>query len=234
MATFSTELARVLSKRGFCSRGKARELVQAGRVRVDGQVVRNPDASIKTHASIEVDGKPVDASAKIYVMLNKPRGLVTTTADERGRETVYQCFKGAPFPRIVPVGRLDQASEGLLLFTNDNDWAAQITDPKGKITKTYHVQINRVADVDLVAHMKANAEFPICAAQMLRTGERNSWLEIVLGEGRNRHIRRLLERFGIEVLRLVRIRIGALELGNLPKGQWQHLTVAEQRRIFSA
>jgi 23S rRNA pseudouridine2605 synthase len=232
MAAFSTELARVISKRGFCSRAKAREFVQAGRVRVDGQVVLNPDASVKTGAVIEVDGRPIDVSEKVYLMLNKPRGLVTTTADEQGRETVYECFKDAPLPRIVPVGRLDQASEGLLLFTNDNDWAARITDPKARITKTYHVQIDRAADPDLIARMKVNAEFPVRAVQILRTGERKSWLEIVLDEGRNRHIRRLLETFKIEVLRLIRIRIGSLELGHLPKSQWRHLTEAEQRTIL--
>jgi 23S rRNA pseudouridine2605 synthase len=233
MAAFSTELARVLSKRGFCSRGKARELILAGHVRVNGNLVRNPDIAVKADATIEVDGKSIEASEKIYVMLNKPRGLVTTTADERGRETVYECFKGAALPRIVPVGRLDQASEGLLLFTNDNDWAAQITAPKSKITKTYHVQIDRVADTDLVARMKVDAKFPVCAVQVLRTGEHNSWLEIVLDEGKNRHIRRLLEMFEIEVLRLVRIRIGALDLGNLAKGQWRHLTADEERTIFT-
>ena len=233
MAAFSSELARVISKRGFCSRAKARELVLAGNVRVNGKVARNPNLAVKADATIEVDGESIAASEKIYVMLNKPRGLVTTAADERGRETVFECFKGAALPRIVPVGRLDQASEGLLLFTNDNDWSARITDPKSKITKTYHVQIDRVANEDLIARMKRNAEFPICGVEILRTGERNSWLEIVLDEGKNRHIRRLLETFDIEVLRLIRIRIGSLELGNLAKGQLRHLTADEQRRIFT-
>ena len=233
MAGFANGLARVLSKRGFCSRAEARDLIRAGKVRVDGRVIREPDVAIKPDAKIAVDGFTGERSKKVYLILNKPRGLVTTTSDEHGRETVYECFAGAKLPRIVPVGRLDKASEGLLLFTNDNDWAARVTDPDSKVPKTYHVQIDRVADADLIAQIKAGKEFPVRDAQILRTGERNSWLEIVLDEGKNRHIRRLLEAFDIEVLRLIRIRIGALELGALPKGQWRHLTADEQRRIFN-
>jgi len=230
---FSTGLARALSKLGFCSRSRAQELVHAGRARVNGKTIRDADRSLDLKkAVIEVDGKRIGVEEKVYVMLSKPRGVVTTMADEKGRETVYECFKAAALPRMVPVGRLDKASEGLLLFTNDNDWAARITDPESKILKTYHVQINCVADDALIERIKSGREFKVSDAKIVRSGERNSWLEIILDEGKNRHIRRLLEAFGIEVLRLIRIRIGNLELGDLPKGQWRHLK--EQERAWAS
>jgi 23S rRNA pseudouridine2605 synthase len=197
---------------------------------VNGQIIRDPHYPLDPQAAaIEVDGKRVDTADKVYLMLNKPRGLITTTSDEQGRKTVYACFKDSKLPRIVPVGRLDKASEGLLLFTNDTAWAERITSPESRILKTYHVQIGRVADEALLAKINAGQEFRVRDARLLRAGERNSWLEIVLDEGKNRHIRRVFEAFRIEVLRLVRIRIGALELGNLPRGQWRHLTHKERR-----
>jgi 23S rRNA pseudouridine2605 synthase len=229
---YSAGLARVLSKRGLCSRARAQDLIRAGRVRVNGRIIRDAEHKVDLKkAVIEVDGESVRAREKVYVMLNKPRGLVTTTADERGRETVYECFKDARLPRIVPVGRLDKASEGLLLFTNDNDWARRITDPERKVAKTYHVQIDRVADETLLLQIRSGQEFKVTDARIVRTGERNSWLEVVLDEGKNRHIRRLLDALGIDVLRLIRIRIGKVELGNLPKGQWRHLTPAEESLV---
>jgi len=232
MAAYSTGLARVLSKQGFCSRARACELIRAGRVRVNGKIIRDAEHAVDLKkAIIEVDGEPIAGQQKVYVVLNKPRGLVTTTADEQGRETVYECFKDSMLPRIVPVGRLDKASEGLLLFTNDTDWAAKITDPESKITKTYHVQVDRVVDERLLERIKSSQEFKVVDARLVRTGQRNSWLEIVLDEGKNRHIRRLLHAFAINVLRLIRIRIGKLELGNLPKGHWRHLTSAEESLV---
>jgi 23S rRNA pseudouridine2605 synthase len=165
-------------------------------------------------------------------MLNKPRGLVTTTSDEQGRATVFECLKDAELPALSAVGRLDKASEGLLLFTNDTGWAAQINSPDPGLEKVYHVQIDRIADAKLVAEMErgqADAGDFLRAkrATVLRQGSRNSWLEVVLTEGKNRHIRRLLQTFGIGTLRLVRIRVGSLELGDLPKGAFRHLTKEE-------
>src|SRR5712671_4548211 len=165
-------------------------------------------------------------------MLNKPRGLVTTRNDEKGRKTVFACFLGHELPFVTPIGRLDQASEGLLLFTNDTAWAARITDPSGNLDKTYHVQVDCVAEGVLCEQMErgvvSNGEkLAAKQARVLRQGEKNSWLEIVLDEGKNRHIRRLLETFGIEVLRLVRVSIGNLQLGDLPKGQFRYLVQQE-------
>jgi 23S rRNA pseudouridine2605 synthase len=225
-------LARALSKFGYCSRAQAYELVLKGRVQVNGSVQRDPERSVNLERDrIQVDGQRVQSSAKIYLMLNKPRGLVTTTSDEQGRETVYECLQ--ELPRLVPVGRLDKASEGLLLFTNDTDWAARITAPETHLDKTYHVQINCLADDELIRKLVAGvttAEGDFLAAKqarVLREGVKNCWLEIVLDEGKNRHIRRLLESLGIEVLRLMRVSIGALELGALAKGKFRMLTPEE-------
>jgi 23S rRNA pseudouridine2605 synthase len=169
-------------------------------------------------------------------MLNKPRGLVTTAADEQGRDTVYRCFHGAELPHLAPVGRLDKASEGLLLFTNDTEWAARLTDPATHVDKTYHVQIDCVADDNLARRLETGliAEGDLLAAKrvrLLRQGTKTSWLEIVLDEGKNRHIRRLLTALNVQVLRLVRVAIGGLPLGNLPKGHFRALTPDEVRKL---
>lgn len=230
---FATELARVLSKMGFCSRARAQELIHAGRVRINGKLIRDAAYAVSPKAVIEVDGERIGVEDKVYVMLNKPRGLVTTRLDEQGRDTVYGCFKDSWLPWIAPVGRLDKASEGLLLFTNDNEWAAKITNPESGINKIYHVQVNCVADEALANKIKEGVRWhrellSAKEARIVRTGERNSWLEIILDEGRNRHIRKLLDAFGIEVLRLIRIAIGNLELGDLAKGKWRHLKAEER------
>ena len=235
-----TGLARALSKLGFCSRSQAGELAAAGRVAVNGLVRTDPQWPVDLlRDRLEVDGQPLRRAAKIYLMLNKPRGLVTTASDEQGRATVFQCLAAAELPFVAPVGRLDQASEGLLLFTNDSGWAARLTDPQTHIEKTYHVQIDRVADDNLIRHLARGAtvegEFlSIRRASLLRHGTRNSWLELVLDEGRNRHLRRLLGAFGMEVLRLVRVAIGPLQLGNLPKGSVRHLTREEIDHLSSS
>lgn len=226
-------LARVLSKRGVCSRTQAAQWIRDGRVALAGRVIRDPEHPTSTDdATIAVDGKPLALAATVHVMLNKPRGLVTTTVDERGRDTVYRCFDGADLGWIAPVGRLDKASEGLLLFSNDPQWAARITDPETGPDKTYHVQVNTIPDAALLAALVAGIDadgerMSAKSAQVLRAGEKNAWLEIVLDEGRNRQIRRLLSAFDVDVLRLVRVAIGGLALGELPKGQWRMLTDAE-------
>jgi 23S rRNA pseudouridine2605 synthase len=168
-------------------------------------------------------------------MLNKTRGTVTTADDERGRETVYE---GLPpgLPWMAPVGRLDKATEGLLLFTNDSQWAARITAPETHLEKTYHVQIGAVVQDDLLRALEAGVPcgggvLRARLAKRIRAGEKNSWLEIVLDEGKNRQIRRMLEASGIEVLRLVRVAIGILELGTLGKGAARELTDSEVRYL---
>lgn len=221
----------------MCSRTQAAEWVRAGRVRIGGRLVRDPEFPTDPEDDdISIDGDPIASPAVVYLMLNKPRGLLTTASDEHGRETVYRCFDGASLPWIAPVGRLDKASEGLLLFTNDPQWAARITDPATGPHKTYRVQIDRIPDEQLLAALcdgvDADGErLSAVSATLLRAGDKNAWIEIVLDEGRNRQIRRLLETFEIATLRLIRVAIGGLVLGDLPKGRWRSLTADDLRRI---
>lgn len=207
--------------------------MRAGRVAVDGRVVRDPEHPVEPgRTRLTVDGRAPEPPAAIVVMLNKPRGLVTTARDERGRDTVYACLADAALPWLAPVGRLDRASEGLLLFTNDPAWAARVTDPATGPVKTYHVQVDRVPDEALCTRLRtgvvdAGEPLAAAAARVLRAGERHGWLEIELAEGRNRQIRRLLAALGVGVLRLVRVAIGPLGLGALPKGGWRALDGSE-------
>ena len=214
-------LARVLSKLGYCSRAQAAQLIRGGKVRVNGGVRRDPETPVRIGKDrIEIEGQPVAAAKKIYLVLNKPRGIVTTASAEKGRDTVYSLL-GADVPWVAPVGRLDKASEGLLLLTNDSEWAARVTAPETHLDKTYHVQIGRIADAALLEALKKGVRtkegdtLRVKGASLLRQGERNSWVEIILDEGKNRHIRRMLETLGIEVLRLIRVAIGPLALGEL-------------------
>ncbi len=226
-------LARVLSKRGICSRSEAERRIREGRVQLDGRVICDPEyPTDATTAFIVVDGIETDAATPRYLMLNKPRGLVTTLSDEQGRDTVYRCFDGANLGWIAPVGRLDKASEGLLLFSNDPSWAARITDPSTGPSKRYHVQVDCIPDAVLLARIAHGIEIDderlsAVDARLLRAGDKHAWLEITLDEGRNRQIRRLLGAFDIGVLRLLRVSIGTLQLGELSKGQWRPLTAAE-------
>lgn len=233
-------LARALSKLGYCSRSWAFEAIREGRVKLNGRVCRRPEAPVVLERDrIEVDGKPVAAAAPVYLVMNKPRGLVTSASDEKGRQTVYSLLS-PELPWLGPVGRLDKASEGLLLLTNDSEWAARITAPDSRLEKTYHVQVRGDAGPELLAAIQRGlrtAEGEVLRAvraTVLRSGEKNAWLEMVLDEGRNRHIRRMLEALEVEVLRLVRVAIGPLVLGDLQKGAVRELTGEEKRALDQA
>ena len=226
-------LARALSKLGYCSRQQAFELIRQGKVRLNGDTPKNPETPVRLGTDrIEVQGRAIKRAEKIYLMLNKPRGIITTAEDEQGRDTVYSLLP-PDLSWLAPVGRLDKASEGLLLFTNDSEWNGHITNPATHLDKTYHVQIAAVADSHLIESLEFGVEternelLRCKRASVLRTGEKNSWMEIVLDEGKNRHIRRMLDALGIEVLRLIRVSIGPLQLGDLPKGAHRPLTSAE-------
>lgn len=226
----------MLSKRGLCSRSEAERWVLAGRVAVDGHAVRDPESPTAPDAAITIDGEAIEAPTRLYLMLHKPRGLVTSVRDEQGRDTVYRCLEGSGLPWVAPVGRLDKASEGLLLLSNDSAWAAGITDPERGPHKTYHVQVDTIPDAERLAALEQGIDVDgerlrARSARLLRAGQKNAWLEIVLDEGRNRQIRRLLEAFDIAVLRLVRIAIGDLTLGTLAKGQWRPLSEAEVAQL---
>lgn len=226
-------------------------MIRGGHVALNGKIRRDPQAPVfGKHDQIVVDGLAVKPQEKIYLMLNKPRGIVTTTSDEKGRETVYTILDAKPFARknqrsqcppwVAPVGRLDKASEGLLLLTNDSEWGARLSAPETHLDKTYHVQVGAVADEEfiraLLRGVKATDGEPLQAkqARRLRAGEKNCWLEIVLDEGKNRQIRRMIEALGAEVLRLVRVAIGPLPLGDLPKGEHRALTADEKRMLDRA
>jgi 23S rRNA pseudouridine2605 synthase len=232
-------LARALSKLGYCSRSNAAELIRAGRVTLNGRTRRDPETPTHLDSDhIAVDGGDVRAAPFIYLMLNKPRGIVTTASDERHRETVYSLLApGTPF--VGPVGRLDKASEGLLLMTNDSEWAARVTAPESHLDKRYHVQV-RCDSVDaVIARLQEGVSsrgelLRVKAVSVLRHGRVHAWFEIVIEEGRNRHIRRMFEELAIEVQRLVRVAIGPLELGDLQKGAVRPLTAGEKSAMNDA
>ncbi|HXY15387.1 MAG TPA: pseudouridine synthase [Terriglobales bacterium] len=233
-------LARVLSKRGYCSRSRAFELIRGGYVKLNGRICREPETPVHLERDqIEVRGSELLSQTKIYLMLNKPRGVITSAADERGRKTVYAFLKPC-LSWVAPVGRLDKGSEGLLLLTNDSEWGARLSAPESHIDKTYHVQIGCVVNQEFTDQINAGIKtkdgelLRAKSARVLRKGEKNSWLEIVLDEGKNRHIRRMLEMLGVEVRRLVRVAVGPLVLGDLPKGSARPLTVREKRSVDAA
>lgn len=232
-------VARAISKLGIGSRSQAAQWVRAGRIRVNGRVVRNIEFPVRKGVDrILFDGEELRSAARLVIMLNKPRGLVTSTRDDRGRDTVYKCLQGSGLPWLAPVGRLDKASEGLLLFSNDPPWAAGISAPGSGAPKTYHVQINRLPDKSLLAKLEDGVmldgeRLAAKSTRCLRTGDKNAWLEVVLEEGRNRQIRRLLASFDVSVLRLVRVALGTLRLGELAKGSWRAVTAQEIAAIQS-
>ena len=247
-------VARVISKRGFCSRSQAENLVREGRVSLRGKIVRDPDTPAYENDEILVDGTPVTASEFVYFAMNKPRGAVTTASDEKGRTTVMDIFReqyskmfpGKTMPHISPVGRLDAASEGLLLFTNDTKWADALLAPRDSGSpdrcpgqalagmtkaKIYRVQVaGKPSDAELEQMEKGfnvpprvfgeSEEFMHAERAVLHSeGEKNCWLEITLSEGKNREIRRMLAHLGYEVMRLVRIQFDKYTLGDLKPGE---------------
>ncbi len=229
-------LARVLSKMGMASRTEAARLIAQGFVRVNERIVRDPEHPTRLGIDrIQLMQQQLSKAERRVLMLNKPRGLVCTRQDEKARATVYECLPDE-LGWLAPVGRLDKASEGLLLFSNDPEFAARITEPDTGPDKTYHVQVNCVPDQSVLLALQQgvadHGEFLSSKnVRILRHGQKNAWLEIVLDEGRNRQIRRLLQAFDIDVLRLIRTAIGGLQLGELPKRQWRALDADDIARL---
>lgn len=185
---------------------------------------------------IAVDHDAIVPQAKVYFMLNKPRGLVTTRRDPQDRGTIYDCLP-PELPFLSAVGRLDKASEGLLLLTNDTAWAEYLLNPASGVPKTYHVKIDRIVDDTFIAGLSAPIDdggerLSAVAVRALRSGGRSSWIEIVLTEGRNRQVRRMVAARDAGVLRLVRVGIGHIMLGDLRKGQVRSLTTRESATIW--
>lgn len=229
-------LQKILSGRGVCSRRKAEEYITAGRVCVNGVPAKLGDTADPDLDEITLDGKALpSASEYVYIMLNKPRGFVTTLSDEKGRKNAAQLVTDCG-TRVYPVGRLDMDSEGLLLFTNDGDFANLLMHPKHEVNKTYHVVVTGYSPENLekLAQPVTLDGYTIRKPEvkplkMLSDGK--AVLSVTIHEGRNRQVRRMCDLAGMRVTRLIRMSEGALQLGNLPLGKWRHLTPVEVERL---
>ena len=231
-----SRLQKILASSGVASRRKAEELIAAGRVTVNGRVARLGDSAVPGKDTIALDGKPLGKSEKkIYLALHKPRGFVTTLHDERGRKCVAQLVEDVG-ERVYPVGRLDKDSEGLLLLTNDGEFANRVAHPTRHVAKTYRVTVRPSVTEDQLNQMStgiviegrrtAPAKVRVLQQELGRVV-----LEIVLYEGRNREIRKMCEAPGLEVARLKRIAVGPVRLGMLPQGKYRELTKEELRAL---
>jgi len=228
-------LERVLSKAGVGSRAQARSIIHAQRVQVNGRVVQNPDHWVDLDEdSVRLDGRPLSPERKVYLLLYKPAGYLTTRTDPRGRPTVYDLLKGCS-QWVFPVGRLDQDTSGLLLLTNDTALGERLTNPAYKIPKTYLVKTAAKLDDAALERLRRGVvlrgeeDRPTLPAEVTRVRDsaRHTWLEITITEGRNRQVRRMIEAVGSKVLKLVRTRIGPLQIGELPIGRSRVLTLEE-------
>ncbi|HTF99282.1 MAG TPA: pseudouridine synthase [Nitrospirota bacterium] len=226
-------LQKIISAAGITSRRAAEQLILEGRVRVNGKVVvelgTRADAA-KDH--IKVDGKLINPrQPRTYIMLNKPAGYVTTLSDPEGRPTVLELLKGLKI-RVYPVGRLDYNTEGLLLLTNDGDFAHRITHPRHELPKTYRVKVKGVLEDRQITELEEGIYLDdgrTAPAKLRKLGkeEVNSWLEITIHEGRKRQVRRMFDRVGHSVIKLKRVKVGPLMLGDLGEGVYRHLTAEE-------
>lgn len=234
-------LARALSKFGVCSRKEAARWIEAGRVRVDGVVVRGPSRRIDPRKSrVSVDGQRVgDDTERIVIALHKPVGYITSRGDPRGRPTVYDLI-GDLGRWVFPVGRLDQDSSGLLLLTNDHRLGQTLTDPEHHVPKMYHVLVAGSPDAEALEVLRTGVTLPDGATtrpahvRAIGAARGRTWLEIVLTEGKNRQVRRMCAQIGHDVQALTRVRMGGLDLGDLPPGEWRRLSAAEREALLGA
>ena len=230
-------LQKILASRGVCSRRKAEELLTAGRVSVNGETASLGESADPEIDEILLDGKPLPSRSEyVYIMLNKPRGFVTTLSDEKGRKNAAQLVADCGV-RVYPVGRLDMDSEGLLLFTNDGEFANSLMHPKHEVDKTYRVTVDGYTPENLeklklpVTLDGYTIRKPDVKLSRPPRADGRAELLVTIHEGRNRQVRRMCAMAGMTVLRLQRITEGALKLGDLPKGKWRHLTEAEIRAL---
>ncbi len=255
-------LDRVLSRLGLASRTSARQIIQAGRLRVNGRVVRDPDCWVRPGEDVvQLDGRRLKPARKLYLLLYKPKGVITSHGDPDGRTTIYDLLRAGAGPRdssrpaghlnlsegegrwVSPVGRLDKDTTGLLLLTNDTEFADFVMSPESHVSKTYLVKTNGLLSDETIAQLSAGVEMkrgdraqPVSVRRVEDRGK-YTWLEVVLTEGKNREVRRMIEAVGSKVLKLVRTRIGPLTLKGLEIGKWREVTppeLAELRRPSSA
>ena len=228
-------LQKILSSRGVCSRRKAEELIQAGKVSVNGITASLGDAADPEVDQILVEGKPLPAREEyVYILLHKPRGFVTTLSDEKGRPNAAQLVADCGV-RVYPVGRLDMDSEGLLLFTNDGEFANNLMHPKHEVEKTYDTWVtgyNPGCFKRLGQPMELDGyALKLPKLSLLKVEGKTARIRITIHEGRNRQVRRMCEIAGMHVTRLKRVKEGSLELGDLPKGKWRYLTKDEISKL---
>lgn len=228
-------LQKLIARAGLCSRRAAEDLLSEGRVRVNGRVAQLGDKADEYADRIEVDGRLLESKPKpVYLMLNKPRGYVTTLSDEYGRKTAAELVRDCGV-RVFPVGRLDRDSEGLLLFTNDGEWMQKLLHPSHEINKVYHVtvrgalndaaqRLSQIDDLDGEAIRPARVE-------ELQHADGQALLRVTIHEGKNRQIRRMCAKTGLEVLRLQRVQEDSVQLGDLKPGKWRYLTDIELKTL---
>ncbi|MDY4173823.1 MAG: pseudouridine synthase, partial [Bacteroidales bacterium] len=228
-------LNRFIAMSGVCSRREADELIKAGKVKVNGEVVTEMGVTVSPDADVEYDGKKLKAEKKVYVLLNKPKDCVTTTDDPEGRRTVMDIVANASEARIYPVGRLDRNTTGILLLTNDGDMAEKLTHPRYEVRKIYHVFLDKPVseeDLDKLLNGIELEDGPINADEISHVdGRDKSQVGIVIHSGRNRIVRRMFESLGYEVVKLDRVYYGGLTKLNVPRGHWRYLTYEEVNRL---
>jgi pseudouridine synthase len=226
-------LDRVLSRFGLASRTAAREAIRTGRLKVNGGVVRNPECWVRLgHDTLQLDGQRLKPARKIYLVLYKPKGVIASHGDPAGRKTVYDCV-GELGRWVAPVGRLDKDTSGLILLTNDTEFADFVASPESRVPKTYLAKLSGLVGDEAITRLNAGVEMKrgdwARPESVRRVEDRGkySWLEIVLTEGKNREVRRMVEAVGSKVLKLVRTRIGPLTLEGLEVAKWRELKPAE-------
>jgi 23S rRNA pseudouridine2605 synthase len=230
-------IQKILAQMGIASRRKAEELIIEGRVTVNGKIATIGMKADLAKDHIKVDGRLlVKPEPKIYLVFNKPVGVVTSLSDPEGRPTIKDFLKGIKY-RVFPVGRLDYDSEGLLLITNDGDFAHSLLHPSKKIPKTYVVKVKGIIDEDAMERLRRGVRLEDgltapAKVKKVRLAESNSWVEVTIYEGRKRQVRRMLEKVGYPVIKLRRIAIGGLKLGNLRPGEMRRLTQEEIKRLM--
>lgn len=226
-------LDRLLSRFGIASRQEGQEAVRHGRLKVNGRVIRNPEFWVSPGKDVvHLDGRRLKPSPKIYLLFYKPRGVITSHTDPQGRKTVYEYMNEAP-DWVFPVGRLDKDTSGLLLMTNDTEFADFVASPRSHVAKTYRAKINALLSDETISQLQSGIQMrrgdwakPL-AVRRLEDRGRYTWLEVMLTEGKNREVRRMIEAIGFKVLKLVRTGIGPLTLEGLEIGQWRKLTPGE-------